>query len=301
MWIRPSACFRSRAAGSLRHHASHALQARLGTDWEGKRRRTSIVRGDETAIWALLFDLRHEYAPAFTPSSPASASPKKAPLPISMPVQRSMSSPHTATVFLLFCCADAYPSTPSTASHVIRSPASARASPPPYLHLQFSQFDLPQAPTPRANGEAHIASQRLVSPPPAPPPPKQCPPSLWLLLQVALLHITTAVPLRTFIIRRSALAVAAAARSTLALPLTIVFVSYRHSCPADYKSEGLAFLSRLGFHVPVQDPTAPAAMDPYRLRRIPQPLFGLFHTVRPAGTATGSCCWRSRSASSSGR
>jgi hypothetical protein len=140
-----------------------------------------------------------------------------------MPVQRSTSGTNIATFFLLFCYADAYPSTPSAASHVVRSPASARTSPRPYLHLQFSQIPLPpQALTPRANGEAPIASQRLVSPPPAPPPPKQCPPSLWLLQQVAPLHITTPVPVLSFIIRRSSLALSAAARLTLSLPLPIL-------------------------------------------------------------------------------
>ena len=110
---------------------SDMQQARLGADWDGKRRRTSIVKGDETAVWALLSQLRQEYAPSFTPSSQASASPKKVPLPISVPVQRhGIVTPNVTYDFALQCTTGAYPSTPSSATHVvIRSPAAARIDP----------------------------------------------------------------------------------------------------------------------------------------------------------------------------
>lgn len=142
-------------------------------------------------MWTLLSDLRQEYAPAFTPSSPASASPKKVPLPISMPVQRP----------------GAYPCTPSSATHVVmRSPAAARTD---------AKI--------RRDGPRHLVTPRLSSSRPSTPKASS-----------------------------SSVAVAAAAARSPSRP------------PPDYKKEGLVFLEKLGFHVPDQDLSAPAAMDPFR-------------------------------------
>ena len=162
----------------MKRCARDTLQARLGADWEGKRRRTSIVRGDETAVWALLSQLRHEYAPAFTPSSQASASPKKVPLPISMPVQRQGMTPKIQHDFPLCFLPGAYPSTPSASTRVVlRSPAAARRLPHPSHNTALSHEFHPssQARIPKASAAAPIASPPPACQTPAHLPRNQCP------------------------------------------------------------------------------------------------------------------------------